>query len=836
MKKIISFILLITIILSLFTTVSFAASSDDGVDEKTALLQKLNIIGEISDFDRSVTRAEFVQILAEFLEIDCSVKMEERYYADISEDDELWNITGQLVRCAILTVPGDRMFRPGDTVLRSEAVCALMKGYGAGTFEYEMYSEIASRMNLLKDVSYGELNFRDVINLLYNALIGYPLTFTGDGIAQGRKTYMQIHYDMFYTRGTVNAVNRSAVDGNTPGRTGTIRVDDLVISCDTDDLYQYLGKTVGVFYTSEDEPHLFYIYSVTNDDNIIKITEKNYPEFDEKTFALKYYGENDKLRTVRLSETADVIFNGENMTDDIKGAFAGFKAGEITVVASDTQDKSDTVIIESYYNISVMSVSESDCLIYGKDGTVIDADTDERPVYIRDSAGNDMALESVTKDSVVSVYESNAYLKLIVSNTVINGTISGVQEEDKTTKLVIAENEYEFFPGSSFVYNLGNKVSLYLDYNGYITEIKTARADGMTYGWITGYYLSDKLGDKGVRLKVFTEDGVFIELSLANNTRIDGTSRKTPDLQIYGLEQGKSGVADQMILFKADENNVVKDIDTVFPNLLGGGLIKEFSNAEGTYDSLSVGKLIWTSNATIVFVLPSGENRDDEDSYAIGTRSLLESWGTNDVDSYRSTDHDKPGAAEVLALHRDNTDFVSNQKGAFIVKGVHQEWDQDEDTVHNVVTLMSGSSTKEYSLADSFTKFGELEKGNVITIGLNGRNELSAVTLLYGVDENGNVVNTQKEVGGWSDSLHYIAVGKIVAIGDDYADLSVTGDNVPTVRFPIGTTNIGVFDANTRNLCRVGIRGDISEAMMREDIVVLSMYRGTMLSIAIVKK
>lgn len=235
-------------------------------------------------------------------------------------------------------------------------------------------------------------------------------------------------------------------------------------------------------------------------------------------------------------------------------------------------------------------------------------------------------------------------------------------------------------------------------------------------------------------------------------------------------------------------------------------------------------------------MLPSGENRDDEDLYAIGTRSLLESWGTNDVDSYRSTDYDKPGAAEVLALHRDNTDFVSNQKGAFIVKGIHQEWDQDEDTVHNVVTLMSGSSTKEYSLADSFTKFGELEKGNVITIGLNGRNELSTVTLLYGVDENGNVVNTQKEVGGWSDSLHYIAVGKIVAIGDDYADLSVTGDNVPTVRFPIGTTNIGVFDADTRNLCRVGIRGDISEAMMREDIVVLSMYRGTMLSIAIVKK
>lgn len=836
MRKIISSILIVAMMLSLFTTVSFAASSGVGIDEEVALLQKLDIIEEgVPELDKAVTRAEFVKLLANFLKIDYSAKIEERYYIDVAEEEELWNITGQLVNYAILTVPDNRRFRPDDIILQAEAACALMKGYGAGTLEYKMYSEIASRMDLLENVSYGELKYKDVINLLYNALVGYPLTFTGNGIAPGDRTYMEIYYDMFYVKGVVNAVNDSVIDGNGSGRTESIRVGNLLIDCDVDNPYQYLGKRVGVFYTSEDDPQLFYIYSITDDEDVITITQKNYPEFDEQSFTIKYYNENDKLKTIRLPQTVNVIFNGENVTNDVKGAFDRFTVGEITVISSGSGDENDTVIIESYKNLSVMSVNATEGLIYGKDGTLIDVSTDSRPVYIEDINGNELSLESIANGSIASVYESDVYLRIVISNTIITGSISGIESNDDNPKLTVAGTEYELFPGKQFVYALGNQVSLYLDHNGYVAEITTERKDGMLYGWITRYYISDDLGDEGVYLKVFKEDGTFAKLLLAEKTRIDGVTRKTPDLQIFGLEQGKSGVIDQMILFKANEDNVVKEIDTIFPNSTGEGLVKEFSNAEGTYGSSSVGKLIWATTATIVFVLPSAENHDIEEAYAIGTQSLLAAWGTNDVDSYRSVDHDKPAAAEVLVLRRDMYTAASGQKGAFIVEGLHQEWDQDEDVVNDVVTLMSGSATKEYVLAKNFTGKDDLVKGNIITIGLNGKNQLSTITLLYGTDGNGNVFNAQKEVGGWSDALHYIAIGKVIAVGDDYADLSITGDDVPTVRFPISTTNIGVFEVNERHSCRVGTKGDIAKAMMRGDVVALSMNRGTMLSIAIVK-
>lgn len=832
MKKIISSIVIAAMMLTLFSTVSFAKSVGMNIDEKTELLQKLEVLnGDLPPLEQQVTRGEFVTLLAKLLKVDASAHSEERYYVDINEDSDLWNITAQLVNY-VLTVPQDRRFRPDDIIQRSEAACALMKAYGAGIMEYKRYSDIANRMELLEGVSYGGLTYEDVINLLYNALTGYPMTFTGEGITPGGQAFMELYYDMFYVSGVVNAVNKSDLDGNGSGRVESIRVGDLTIMCELDNPYLYLGREVGVFYTSKDDPQLFYIYAYTDKNDIIEITEKNHPVFDETSFKLEYYNEDDRITQIQIPQTVNVVYNGQNMTNDVKGAFDLFEVGKITVLSA--KNENDTVIIESYYDISVMSVNVDEGIIYGKDGNVISTDPRRRPVYIKDVNGNDVSLDSISQDCTVSVFESNVYLKLIVSNALVTGSISGIQN-DRIVKLVVGDVAYELIPNKTFTYSVGEQVSLYLNYSGYVSSISTERRDGMKYAWLIGHYISTDFGDEGVYVKIFNEDSAFSKLKLAEKTRIDGTLRQTPDLQVFGLEKGKSGVNDQMILYKTNGEGLIKEIDTIAPNTSGEGLLKEFSNSEGTYGSTSVGKLIWTSSSTKVFVLPSADNRDNEDAYAIGSRSLLETWGTNDVDSYRSAEHNKPAAAEVLVLRKDMFTSAKEQRGAYVVQGIHSRWDQENDEIDEVITLMSGSATKEYVLSKNFTQHDELVKGNIVIIALNGKNELSSVTLHYGEDKNGNEFKTLKEIGSWGDANHYIAVGKIVAVGDEYADLSITGNDIPTVRFPVSTTNIGVFDISREHGCSVGTKGDIAEAMMRGDIVALSMYRGTIVSIAIVK-
>lgn len=834
MKKLLSSFLMIAIIASLFTAVSFASPYKTDVTNKIGLLQTVGILEQdyASDLDKPITRGEFVKLLTKLFKIEVE-ESDERYYVDLEEEDELWDITARLVKDGILTISDDRRFRPNDIINHKEAACALMKGYGAGIMNYEMYTEIAISLNLFEKVSYGNMKYKDAICLLYNAFVGNPLTFTGNGMGPGDETFMERNYDMFYVSGIANAVNESAIDGGS-AILGTIRVGDLTIDCKDDNLYQYLGKKVGAFYKSEDDPELVYIYAYTESESIIELTEKNYPEFDATTFTLTYYNENERLKKIELPQSVNVIRNGENITGDISDAFEEFNIGKITIM-SVGGSKYGTVIIDSYYDISVMSVSQSEGIIYGKDGTTIDVSDDSRPVSIEDANGNKLNLDQITNNSIASVFESSVYLKIVISNEVATGSIAKV-DNDENVKLTVSGSEYELFPGKEFVYALGNEVMLHLDAFGYVFEISTERKDGMKYGWIVRYKVNDIDGYDRVRLEVFAEDGTLKKITLPEKIRIDGTLRKTPDLQIFGLEQGKTSVVDQLIMFKADENGIAQEIDTVYQNASGGGLFKEFENAEGTYGSASVGKLIWASTSTIVFVLPSEENREIEDAYAIGTRSLLEAWKTNEVDSYRSSDEDTPAAAEVLVLHRDMYNAASEQRGTYVVNDMYSIWNEQEYEVQNIVTMMNGSSTVEFVLSDNFTGVDNLVKGNIVTIGVNGKKELATVTLQYGTDSRGNSVKTQKEIGSWSDSNHYIAIGKVIAVGEEYADLSITGDGVPTLRFPISTTNIGVFEPNGEKTIRVGTKGDIAEAMMKGDIVAVSMYRGTMVSIAIVKK
>ncbi len=834
MKKLLSSFLMIAIIASLFTTVSFASSRGMDINSKIELLQTVGVLEQdyTSELDKPVTRGEFVKLLAKLFKIE-AVASDERYYVDIEEDDELWDITAHLVKDGILTVSSDRRFRPNDIINHKEAACALMKGYGAGILEYEIYAEIAESLGIFEKVSYGDMNFKDVISFLYNAFVGHPLTFAGNGMGPGDETFMERNYDMFYKSGIVNAVDESSIDGES-ARLGTIRVGNLTINYTGDNLYQYLGKGVGAFYKSEDEPELVYIYTYTDNENIIELTEKNYPEFDGTTFTLTYYNENEKLKRIVLPQSVNVIRNGENVTGDVTSAFEDFNMGKITIMSSGSSTKYDTVIIDSYYNISVMSVNQTDGIIYGKDGTVIDINNDSRPVSIEDVNGNKVSIDQIPNNSIASVFESNAYLKIVISNAVVSGSITGI-EDDGIVKITVSGTDYELFPDKNFVYDLGNDVTLHLDAFGYVFEISAERKDGFKYGWIVKHKITGVYGDDFVRLDVFTEDGTFEKIVLPEKAIIDGMLRKTPDLQLFGLEQGKSSIVDQLILFKADENGIAKEIDTVYPNTAGGGLFKEFENAEGTYGSASVGKLIWASNATVVFVLPSAENRGIEDAYAVGTKELLEAWKSNDVESYRSVDRDKPAAAEVILLHRDMYDYASEQRGTYVVDNMYTIWNQQEDEIQSIVTMMNGSSSKEFVLAENFTDMDNLVEGNIVTIGTNGKKKLVTATLQYGTDRSGNSVKTQKEIGSWSDSNHYIAIGKIIAMGDEYADLSITGDNVPTLRFPINTTNIGVYEKNAEKTIRVGTKGDLAEAMMRGGIVAVTMYRGTMVSIAIVK-
>ena len=89
------------------------------------------------------------------------------------------------------------------------------------------------------------------------------------------------------------------------------------------------------------------------------------------------------------------------------------------------------------------------------------------------------------------------------------------------------------------------------------------------------------------------------------------------------------------------------------------------------------------------------------------------------------------------------------------------------------------------------------------------------------------------DTNNWgTDSPSMVSWGYVTACGIDLAELSLTPDGESFMRFPITTSAICVYEDG---YARAGTQGDIAEAMIRNDVVFVNMFRGSMISIAIIK-
>lgn len=491
MKKIINLMLAISILLTSFSLTSYASPYNSDYANKAGLLEYLGIIEEYENEnpDREVSRGEFILMLGKLMQLDSGRAYEDRYYMDISEEDELWNITAQLLERRILTMSESRLFRPDDTILISEASCAIMKLYGAGDVEYKYYQQFADDFGILDDVTSGKLKYKDVVAVLYNTLVGRPFDFAIPDMKQGSRTYMEIYYDMYFVEGVVNSVNGTSITSVSGNHLDSIEIGDTLLDCHLDNPYQYLGNTVGAFYIGEDDPEVCYIYVRESRTETLELSRKNYPEFDLSTFTLSYYNENDKLRRIDLPQNVNVILNGENVSNDVEGAFDSFANGRIVLISSSGSRDYNTVVIENYYNISVLSVNLEEQIIYGKNGTTIDARNDnDRPVYIENAEGDDIALDGVEKGNIASVFESSDYLKVVISAKKVSGSIDSIHNDDYESYITVGGVDYEPTAGTTLNFKLGQMVTLSIDAFGYIADFEQTRQDGMKYGWIMRHH------------------------------------------------------------------------------------------------------------------------------------------------------------------------------------------------------------------------------------------------------------------------------------------------------------------------------------------------------------
>lgn len=857
MRRLISIVLLISLVLSVGINV-YAEPFYDDFSAKAELLEELGIIDKITDeaeLEAYTTRRDFIIMAAKMIGINVFEVNPNRYYSDMTEDDLGWNAAAALLERRILTMNDSRTFRPNDTITRDEAACVLIKILGVTGADYETTLTIARRCEILDGVANSEITKADAIVLLHNALNTCMFDYAGTEngsfkVEQGTETLMEVYYDMFHTEGVVNAVNETGIDGSEGYGENTICIGETVLNAEMNDPYKYLGYYVSAYYTNIDDiTELKYISVREKHTESTVVDAESFVGFDSGSYTVKYY-ENDKIKTVSVDKGANLIRNGENISDRVKDAFDSFKKGEIVLINSDGNGACETVIINSYEDIVVNYVDTANKLIYGTKGQVIDLSDISKTAIITNAGGEKMTLSDIAKDNTVSLYASSKMNRLVISNITVTGEITALTVKDGKTNITVNQTGYEadkaFTDANPDFLKAGNRVTAYINAYGKAVDFKTAGASGGMYAWIITHRVEEHF-DKTMYLKLFTENGEIVSLAVADNVKIDGNKCETIDAAESALSVANGKIDEQLVIVSEDAEGIIRTIDTKAEGSLQNGLFVSSDMAEYWFFSgqMVMGPKVHINSSTKLFVVPESEAyKNDANSYQIVKgNSFFKDWVSYKVEGYRTGNRNSLGYTEAMLTKTDlmGTGSALSHVNVFVVKGAGEVYDEENSEVREQLTLLAGKAEQTFMNAEgySFMNNPVVKAGNVVKIKVNSRNEITDITLLYGEKTNGSTVTDSNNTvalnqSGWGTKDSY-AIGYVTDVENGLVGFSMEKGGET---FLIGATAnkpVAVYDPTTTEKVFVGGENDLIDAKNKGYKVVVDISRGNIRSYSVVK-
>ncbi len=841
-------------ILMLLQPAVFASFQNDDIEMKAQMLTEIGVLPELTDkakLDEPVTRRDFIIAAAKMLGIDTYRSNGTRYYRDMTSDDLAWNAANTLLEMRILTTNEQQRFRPDDTVTRGEAANVVTKMLGCREFDYDSTIAIADSIKLMNGVSSADIRMKDMICVLTNTMNAYmfenqPETPTRLTLKQTDKTFMETYYDMFYVEGTVSSVNDTSLISGMDSGKDRIHVGDTVITTKADDdFYDLLGCYAGAYYKEiNDTPVLVTVAMRESKTQKVLIAAEDIEEFDEGSYTLKYL-ENNRKKSRAISKGANIIINGENVSNDIANVFKTVTNGSFTLIETDNNYGYETVIVSSYKNVMVQYTDAINMKIFGTHNEVISLDEDNTEYVISNAGGEKIDFESIAANSVISWFGSSKLNRLVVSTGSAAGEIKQIRTEGEDTYLNIDGNEYkvdrEFFKKTDMSLTLNASVICFIDAYGAIADIKAGRSSNGTFAWIIKCWYEDYEPDE-LFLKVYTENGELLDLPVAENVKIDGNTCRTggdkiDKLSINGSQDG------QLVLLELNDDKEIKRIDTTKAGKEDNGLFISTPESENYFyaGQMLLGPTIQLTSATKLFIVPnSNAYKTDSDAYQVVTgNTFFKDWELYKVTGYRTGSNKEAGYTEALVMKTDIkgiNGFRTANKNIFIVSGIKEVYDEESGDAREEIELLSGKTTAVYMNAAgySFKSDPNVRIGNVIRITNNSKGEVSASTLIYGEDEDGIMIDGSGNLI-WA-TRDQSEVGYITSLKDGLLSLSLKPAGETSLVIKTANVPVAVYDENKREPVFTGDEGDLIDAYNNRYAVVIDISRGVVRSISVIKK
>ncbi len=521
MKKILSFLLVAAMAVSIAMPAAFAADFTDVTEsyQYYDAVQSLVGRGVINGYEdgtfkpeATITRAEFAKMVIYAIGLgnitqDATV---ETGFPDVASNHWAAGVIKTAFDMKIINGFDDGTFKPDENVTYDQAlkmvVCAKYDKFGEVALKNggypEGYRKVASSYGFIKNITDGVYSNPakrgTVAQLMYNMLNIKLADITDDPTAVDPNQITEVKGQVVAVYGaslesTISDLSKYQI--NIELSNGGVVKFSAENLADKDSLRNYLGKMVVIQYNEIIGLDIQYLSSMSlqrNRNSEVTIDIKDVvPTGDANK--ITYTDADGDIEDISVASGAKILFNGSlapngTTVADLITANAN-SAGSIRLLSTTGDgNAADVIFFTVYTNYIVTSTNSNTKTVYMDDGTkviskVIDEENRNKSVTITKN-GTNVAFSSIAKDQVLSISEdlSGNFMEVLIGPAAVEGRVSAMTRDEG--KITVNSKEYTFAPGVSLGGDVvvGANLKLYLDAFNKIAKYEF-KATTVTYNY-----------------------------------------------------------------------------------------------------------------------------------------------------------------------------------------------------------------------------------------------------------------------------------------------------------------------------------------------------------------
>lgn len=644
MKKLISILILVSMIISLFSfNVSAAEQQGNTSTEDYDILNALSVINAESWADGTVTtRAEFIQLCVNLTgNGDIKSANTQPVFTDLTVSHWAYDAIMYAYSMGYITPYSDGHVMPESPVTYGDALQIMVNFLGyqvmaAGNNSgdsTQAYLKTASDIGLLDGVVSDGINRpllkSSAVRMAYNALtVELPVQyFSNNNVffnVQEDRTLLKVKFDAYRVKGVVRADDYASLSHDL-ARENYVTIDNENYFSANTDVEGLLGCTVLFYYIQpegSEEKELIYISPVDNE--ITEINAMNLSGYSN--MKVNVISDSGKKTSYALGKDTTVIWNNKIISSSEYAEKFKIKSGSARLIDNDGDGTVEVVILESQKVGKIAINNTKDMELKLEDGKVYKLD-DYRNYRIENRYGERIDALALHVEDIVSVFDPESTDHTLVIRVCKKDDAQLLDAVDGDGYLTVGD-------GSELKYSeaaisdidellIGDSYIFYTDKYGEVVYAVHVRSTELEVAYLMNYKTQTGL-DSNLLFKVMRSDGTITNMDGAKNIKIrdkEGVfSVKTesgvrtllnqggdlPKRQPVMIRTNALGQINEIYMLASPEHPELTFHEIAYTNVGGSG--KRWYQPAYTFHNV-----IQIKSGTTVFAVPHATRTDVED-------------------------------------------------------------------------------------------------------------------------------------------------------------------------------------------------------------------------------